>query len=324
MTAEKTAVLPLSPDEAFALVTEPARLRRWQTVSARVDLRAGGSYRWTVVPGHAAAGTFREVVPGERIVFGWGWEGSDDLAPDSSTVTITLEPVADGTLVRLVHDGLTPEQEASHMEGWNHFFDRLERAAAAGDAGPDEWASAPATLDKLTSADATLAVLQHVLRDLTPEDLERQTPCTDFTVRKLVDHLVDSMKGLGAMADGVVEVADEGPVESRVADAAQQALEAWNRRGLEGTVKVGPNEMPADIAANILSLEFLIHAWDVAVATGRQVVVSDEVTGYVLELAEQVITPQAREGGAFAPEVEVGPDAHLLDRLIAYSGRAAV
>ena len=82
--------------------------------------------------------------------------------------------------------------------------------------------------------------------------------------------------------------------------------------------------MPADLAANILSLEFLIHAWDVAVATGRQVVVSDEVTGYVLELAEQVITPQAREGGSFAPAVEVGPDAHLLDRLIAYSGRAAV
>ena len=37
-----SAELPVSPDEAFALVTEPERLRRWKTVSATVDLRAGG------------------------------------------------------------------------------------------------------------------------------------------------------------------------------------------------------------------------------------------------------------------------------------------
>ena len=70
MLAEKTVLLPVSTDEAFALITEPDRLRRWKTVSARVDLRAGGAYRWTVVPGHVAAGTFIEVDPGRRIVFG--------------------------------------------------------------------------------------------------------------------------------------------------------------------------------------------------------------------------------------------------------------
>ena len=92
MSYTKTTVLPVTPDEAFALITEPERLRRWQTVSAVVDLRAGGSYRWTVTPGHVAAGTFREVEPGRRIVFGWGWEGNDDLPCDASTVTVTVEP----------------------------------------------------------------------------------------------------------------------------------------------------------------------------------------------------------------------------------------
>ena len=85
MLAEKTVLLPVSTDEAFALITEPDRLRRWKTLSARVDLRAGGQYRWTVVPGHVAVGTFREVDPGRRIVFGWGWEGSAELGPDVST-----------------------------------------------------------------------------------------------------------------------------------------------------------------------------------------------------------------------------------------------
>jgi len=187
MAAEKSVLLPVSADEAFALLTEPDRLRRWKTISARVDLRAGGAYRWTIVPGHAAAGTFREIEPGRRIVFGWGWEGSPDLAPDASTVTVTLEPVEGGTLVRLVHEGLTPEQEASHLAGWTHFFARLERAATAGDAGPDEWAASPPDLDPLVSADATLAVCQHVLRGISPDDLARPTPCEDLTVAELAD-----------------------------------------------------------------------------------------------------------------------------------------
>ena len=88
MPFDKTVVVPLDPDATFDLVTRPDRLRRWQTVAARVDLQAGGEYRWTVVPGHSAAGTFREVVPGKRVVFGWGWEGDDELPPGSSTVKV--------------------------------------------------------------------------------------------------------------------------------------------------------------------------------------------------------------------------------------------
>lgn len=324
MAAEKTALLPISTDEAFALITEPDRLRRWKTVSARVDLRAGGEYRWTVVPGHIAAGTFAEVDPGRRIVFGWGWEGSPDLGPDASTVTITVEPAEGGTLVRLVHDGLTEEQAASHMEGWNHFFERLLRVATTGQVGPDEWAATPADLNQLTCADATLAVCQNVLRSVSDDDLEKPTPCQDFSVGQLVEHLVGSMIGLGKMAGADVAAASSGTVESRVAFVAQQALEAWSKHGLEGTVKFGDTDMPAALAANIFSLEFLIHAWDFADATGQKVTVSDEVTHYVLEMAHQVISPQSRDGGPFAAAVEVGPDAHILERLIAFSGRVAV
>jgi uncharacterized protein (TIGR03086 family) len=323
MLAQKTVLLPVSTDEAFALITEPDRLRRWKTVSARVDLRAGGQYRWTVIPGHIAAGTFVEVEPGRRIVFGWGWEGSPDLAPDASTVTITLEPAEGGTLVTLVHDGLTEQQVASHLAGWNHFFARLETAASTGDAGPDEWAAAPADLNPLTCAEATLAVCQNVLRGISEGDLDKPTPCTEFTVGQLADHLIGSMVSLGGMAGGVVTTADIGTAESRVAFAAQQALESWDNRGLEGSVKLGGRDMPAGLAASILSIELLVHGWDFAIATGRRVNVSDEVSRYVLDLAHQVISPQARQRGSFANAVEVGPDVDILDRLIAFSGRTA-
>jgi uncharacterized protein (TIGR03086 family) len=323
MLAEKTVLLPVSTDEAFALITEPDRLRRWKTVSARVELRAGGQYRWTVVPGHVATGTFIEVDPGRRIVFGWGWEGDTDLGPDASTVTITVEPAEGGTLVRLVHADLTDEQAASHLMGWNHFFERLQRAASTGDAGPDEWAAVPADLNRLTSADATLAVCQNVLRGIGEGDLDRPTPCSEFTIGQLADHLIGSLVGLGSMAGAIVTPIETGTVESRVAFAAQQTLEAWHQRGLEGTVKRGERDMPAGLAANILSLELLIHAWDFAVAAGQQVTVSDEVSNYVLELAQQIISPQARQGGSFADAVEVSPDADVLNRLIAFTGRTA-
>lgn len=200
VAAEKTAFLPVPPDAAFALITEPDRLRRWKTIAARVDLRAGGEYRFTIVPGRVARGTYREIVPGERIVFGWGWEGAPDLGPDASTVTVTLEPVDGGTLVRLVHEGLTPEQATSHLEGWTHFFDRLEKAAAQGDAGPDEWGWVPRPLDELSSADATLAVLQRVLSSVTDEDREKPTPCEDFTLHRLAEHLFGTMTFVGALA----------------------------------------------------------------------------------------------------------------------------
>jgi len=324
MTAEKSVHLPVPPEQAFALLTEPERLRRWKAVSARVDLRAGGEYRWTIVPGHVASGTFREIEPGKRLVFGWGWEGNHlDLPPDSSTVTVTFEPADGGTLVRLVHEGLTAEQEVGHLEGWSHFLERLETQASTGDAGADPWAWAPADLNPITSADATLAVLQRVLVTVGDDDLDSQTPCEDYTVAQLVEHLLGSLRGLGSMAGADVQVADTGSVEARVADAAQQALEAWARRGVEGTVDLGGQQLPAGLAAGILSLEFLIHAWDVATTVGTKVEVSDEVTTHVLEVAHQLISPAQREGGSFAAAVEVGADAHVLDRLIAFSGRSA-
>ena len=120
-----------------------------------------------------------------------------------------------------------------------------------------------------------------------------------------------------------VRVKDSGTVESRIADAAQQAVEGWHKSGVEGTVKLGPDEMPAAVAASILSIEFLIHAWDFAAATGQKVTVSDEVTSYVLDLAEQIISTRQREDGSFGPAIEVGSDAHVLERLLAFSGRVA-
>ncbi len=323
MPVDKSILVPLGADETFALLTEPDRLRRWQTVSARIDLRAGGDYRWTIVPGHTAAGTVVEVEPGRRLVLSWGWEDADDLPPGASTVTITLEPAEGGTLVRLVHDGLTDAQATSHGEGWSHYLERLQVAAGSGDAGADDWAASPDPMDQLSAAEAALALCQLVLRGMSESDATAPTPCAKFTLADLVDHLVGSLSGLGSMAGADITVPTDGAMESRVATAAQQALEAWRKRGIEGEVLFGSRPMPAPLAASILSLELLVHAWDFAVATSATFTPSDALGEYVLGLARELIAPPMRDGDRFGDEVEPGPDAGAMERLAAFTGRAA-
>ena len=320
MAFEKSVLVPLTADDTFALITEPDRLRRWQVVTARVDLRAGGDYRWTIIPGHSAAGTVTEVEPGRHVVLTWGWEGSAELPPGASTGSSTLEPADGGTLVHLVHEGLTGDQEASHAEGWNHYLGRLVKAARDGDAGDDEW-GVVAEPGPVTAAEATLAVCQRVLRALPEADYHRPTVCTEFDVTQLAEHLIGSVTALGGAA-GASALAATGPLENQVAAAAQAMLEAWNVRGADGTVKLGPNEMPARLVLGIASIEFLVHAWDFAQVTGQQVTVPDALSQYVLDVAGQLITPEGRAGGAFADPVPAGPDAGLLDRLVAFTGRA--
>src|SRR5262249_62130668 len=91
MPFEKTVLVPLGADETFALITQPDRLRRWQAITARVDLRAGGDYRWTIIPGHSACGTFTEVEPGRRGGFPRGWGGGAGPAPGAADGALPLE-----------------------------------------------------------------------------------------------------------------------------------------------------------------------------------------------------------------------------------------
>lgn len=316
----KSVELPVTPDEAFALITEPERLRRWKTVAATVDLRAGGAYRWTVTPGHIAVGTFREIEPGKRLVYGWGWEGSPDLEPDASTVTVTIEPTDSGSRVTLVHEGLTAEQAVGHAEGWDHYFERLERLVTTGDAGPDEWAAAPADLNPLTAAEASLAVLQPVLRALTAEDRPKPTPCPEFTCHELVEHLMGSLVGLGALAGATVVDPEEGSLENRISVMAGQAIDAWRARGLEGEVDAPGGNLPAAAGPTIIAIECLLHGWDLAQACGQDIVASDVLVDYVRELGAPLI--EGRRGRAFGAEHDAPDGTTALDRLAAFSGRA--
>lgn len=319
-----TVDLPVSPDEAFALITDPERLRRWATVCATVDLRAGGAWQWHVTPGHIAAGTVREVEPGRRLVLGWGWLGDDALPPDASTVTVTVAPTEAGSQVTLTHEGLPTQQHVDgHAEGWGHHLGRLELLAVKGDAGRDEWAWAPEHLDPIVAGYAALSVVQPVLRGLTAEDKPKPTPCGDQTCHQLAVHLMESLVGLGGMAGVSLSIPEEGSLESKVSMLADGALAGWRARGLEGMV-VDPagHEVPAAFGPIVIDVEILLHGWDLAQGSGQTMEVSDAVVGYISDLAVQVI--DGGRGWAFADAIAASDTDSAMDRFAAFSGRKAL
>jgi uncharacterized protein (TIGR03086 family) len=176
--------------------------------------------------------------------------------------------------------------------------------------------------DQLHSAESCLAVLQPVLAALRPGDEVKQTPCREFDVAGLTDHLMNSITVIGGAAGAQFPERDLATsVEQQVMTAARPALDAWRRRGLDGMVAIGPNEAPAAVMAGILSIEFLVHAWDYAAATGQRVAAPESLCEYVLGLSHGIITPEGRANVGFDAPIDAPDGASALDRLLAYTGR---
>jgi uncharacterized protein (TIGR03086 family) len=177
-------------------------------------------------------------------------------------------------------------------------------------------------MDELESAEATLGVLDGVLQGIADEDLGRQTPCREFDVARLTDHLLNSITVIGGAAGADIPARDSNAsLRDQVLAAARPAVSAWRQRGVDGTVPFGDGEAPAAMMARILSLEFLVHAWDYAEAVGKPVEVPDARSESVLEWAQGIITPDGRVRAGFDDPIEVPADASALDRLLAFTGR---
>jgi uncharacterized protein (TIGR03086 family) len=183
--------------------------------------------------------------------------------------------------------------------------------------GPD---SPP--LDELDAAERSLVVLQQAVHGIADDDLTKQTPCHEYDVARLTEHLHGSITALGGAAGAQIPERDsDDSVERQLIGAARPALDAWRRRGLDGTEAVGSGEVPAKVLAGILSIEFLVHGWDYAKATGRPFDAPDSLTDFVYDLTRKIITPEGRKTVGFDDPVEAPEDAGSLERLLAFTGR---
>ncbi len=174
------------------------------------------------------------------------------------------------------------------------------------------------------------AQVAHLARTTTDEQLDAATPCAEWPVRTLVEHLLGLSAAFTAAATKTPSPA-RPPDASLPADwrnllrhrldalvAAWRAPEAW-----EGEAQAGGVTMPADLTGVVALDELVLHGWDPARATGRGFDADPTSVQACLGFAAAMSEPGQEAGreGLYEPVVTVERDASDFDRLLGFAGR---
>ena len=163
-----------------------------------------------------------------------------------------------------------------------------------------------------------------------PGDWVRPTPCSEWSVRDLVRHLVYEELWAPPLLEGqtIADIGDrfEGDIlgtapQAAWKEAAAGALAAGGPSDVLGrTVHLSFGDFSGQDYLGQLTADHLIHAWDLARGIGGDERLDPELVTFVTDfMAPQV--EQWRGAGVFGPTVEVTPDADPQAKLLALTGR---
>jgi uncharacterized protein (TIGR03086 family) len=184
----------------------------------------------------------------------------------------------------------------------------------------------------LATLERACATTQPVVARVTPDQYRLGTPCTDWDVHDLLNHLVGTLAlGRALLGDVAPEVA-MGPGQLPTDDLVGDDPGGAYRRGVAAllaavddgafarthTTPLG--EMPGAALAGFTVLDIVVHGWDLGRATGRPVAVDAALAEELLGFARQAFASQPR-GGLLRPEVAVPAGAGPTERLVAFTGR---
>lgn len=185
-----------------------------------------------------------------------------------------------------------------------------------------------ATHPDLAVAGQDLLTLTHRVTD---DDLTLPTPCRGRTVDQLLGHvvgLVDAFtaaarKELGPLTDTSPDNGWPAAPEdwrTRLEVTVPALVGAWSPTAAwQGMTRAGGQDLPGEVAGLVALDELVLHAWDLAAATGQQWT-GDPAS---VEAAWAFVHSFPPEGtpGLFGPAVPVPDDAPLAEQLLAHSGR---
>ncbi|MEV7728893.1 TIGR03086 family metal-binding protein [Streptomyces sp. NPDC087917] len=169
-----------------------------------------------------------------------------------------------------------------------------------------------------------------MLGNVTPDQYGHPTPCDDFDVRTLANHLVAANPYYVILAQGGApdfslfardHIGDRHPGEV-YAEGAKEVLAVWQTEGAPERRMPLPGGGLGPRLADLHLLETVLHGWDLATATGQDragdpdAVETAHLTWYGNH--PDAVRPRT---GMFGPSRTAPEDAPALDRLAAYFGR---
>jgi uncharacterized protein YndB with AHSA1/START domain len=129
---ERSVELAHPPEKVWAALTTADGLAAWFGHQVTIDLRPGGDAQMTFASGLTVRMRVERVDEPRVFAFTWRIPDLPEDDPRRTYVEFTLEPVGDGTRLRLVETGFAQlpddtrrEVYDSHAQGWTRELDEL-------------------------------------------------------------------------------------------------------------------------------------------------------------------------------------------------------
>lgn len=170
------------------------------------------------------------------------------------------------------------------------------------------------------------------LAQVGPDQWANATPCTDWDVRALVNHVTGELAWVEPLVAGstIADVGDrlDGDLlgddpKAAYAAAAEGAVAAVSAPGAIDTgVHLSYGDDTTESYVHQLTLDCLIHGWDLARGAGQDDRMDDDLVQWALAYIAPLVD-QFAASGLYAAPLEVGADASAQTRVLAVLGRSA-
>lgn len=181
-------------------------------------------------------------------------------------------------------------------------------------------------MDPRAQLDEIIPLLMSLVGGLEPNQLDLATPCSNFAVRDILQHMVGGATTFAAAFRGDEPTRPPQPETDLIAAfpvAMAELQSAVNVPGaLDKTIDSPFGEMPGEAFARLVAMDGLVHGWDIAMATGVPYDPPDAVVADVDAFSRQALGDHLRDGDTFAAAVDPRSGASPMERLAAFTGRA--
>ena len=179
-------------------------------------------------------------------------------------------------------------------------------------------------MDPLVAHQRAQDTFAGVLANVSPDRLGAPTPCSEWTIRDLIEHVIGGNERVGPWG-GSPEEPPARPdnmvaAHRAAADAAHEVFAGPD--GMSTMFKLPFGEIPGQIFIGMRTSDVLTHAWDLAAATGQSTDLDPELAAEQLTAVRAFVGPQFRGPGMpFGDEQPCSSERAPADQLAAFLGR---